>query len=406
MVSRHLRDVSGLGKDWPLLRIDAQGKTRPFGQLIALHLMGTQVAHPRVEWLCDGFIDGYFPGIPWFLDDHRPQGFLGRQFARRWAGELRLSHDIRYWNDDAVLAAMTRHGGDGPGDFRVGRPVVECHRHDEPWLIASERRAEVYSRLAVASNNGDGAGALLPGEFPKFTTCIRSKNGERRHVIVKYSEPVATTPAARRWADLLVCEHIASKLLNEKEAVFSPGELIVSDGRICLEVTRFDRIGSRGRRGCVSLAAWSDAYHGGHDAQRDSWPIAVSRMTARRWVTPETVNAVRKRWWFGRLIGNTDMHLGNLSFFLDDTRPLTLTPAYDMLPMVYQPGRHGVLPNRTHEPPLPMPEDRECWEIAAGWAQQFWARVSVHPCVSGEFRRVAHANCAAVRRARSCTLRK
>jgi hypothetical protein len=33
------------------------------------------------------------PGLSWFLDDQRPQGFLGRAFARR------VAEDIGAWPD-------------------------------------------------------------------------------------------------------------------------------------------------------------------------------------------------------------------------------------------------------------------------------------------------------------------
>jgi serine/threonine protein kinase HipA of HipAB toxin-antitoxin module len=46
-------------------------------------------------------------------------------------------------------------------------------------------------------------------------------------------------------------------------------------------------------------------------------------------------------YWFGRLIGNSDMHPGNLGFHLVDARPLELAPAHDMLPMFLAPSRTG-----------------------------------------------------------------
>ncbi len=104
---------------------------------------------------------------------------------------------------------------------------------------------------------------------------------------------------------------------------------------MCLEVTRFDRVGAYGRRGCVTLAAWSDA----HDGERDDWPRATARMVQGGWLGESAFDQVRQRWWFGRLIGNTDMHFGNLSFFVDGQLPFQLTPNYDMLPMLL-PARH------------------------------------------------------------------
>ncbi len=49
-----------------------------------------------------------------------------------------------------------------------------------------------------------------------------------------------------------------------------------------------------------------------------------------------------RRWAFGMLIGNTDMHHGNLSFIISlHGRPYALAPAYDILPMGFAPKVGG-----------------------------------------------------------------
>jgi hypothetical protein len=48
-------------------------------------------------------------------------------------------------------------------------------------------------------------------------------------------------------------------------------------------------------------------------------------------------------WAFGQLIGNTDMHNGNLSFMSEENCPLELSPVYDMLPMTFAPTSGGGL---------------------------------------------------------------
>lgn len=50
-------------------------------------------------------------------------------------------------------------------------------------------------------------------------------------------------------------------------------------------------------------------------------------MQQQRWIDADLVEQITLRWWFSRLIGNTDMHFGNLSFLLDHARPLTLCPS-------------------------------------------------------------------------------
>jgi len=51
----------------------------------------------------------------------------------------------------------------------------------------------------------------------------------------------------------------------------------------------------------------------------------------RELIAPETLRSIRLRQVFGGLIGNTDMHFGNLAFWFDDALPFRLAPAYDML---------------------------------------------------------------------------
>lgn len=132
-----------------------------------------------------------------------------------------------------------------------------------------------------------------------------------RRVIVKFGKRVDGNPMSRRWADLLICESLASQLLGEAGHASADDELVWSDDQLFLESTRFDRHGLHGRRGVVSLAACSDA----HDGVPDSWPAAAQRMSEQGWISADAVAQVISRWWFGRLIGNTDMHFGNLSFF-------------------------------------------------------------------------------------------
>ena len=392
-----VRDVRGLGAEWPLFRIDDQGRPHDFGRLTALYDRGSLVTTTRqTDWLRDEFIDGLFPGVPWFLDDQRLQGFLGRQFALRWSRDLGLPADILRWNDDAVLAALLLHGEDGPGNFILGERALERALQEAPEVVSRRDRHRRYDELARAALAGEPVGSSAAGEQPKFTTVVEGEDGVPRHVIVKFSEPVEGNPLGRRWADLLICEHLAGQVLAEQGIDSSVTELVWSQGRVCLEVTRFDRVGAHGRLGCVTLAAWSDA----HDGERDDWPAATRRMRLAGWLNDEVQEQVRRRWWFGRMIGNTDMHFGNLCFFLGDTLPLRVAPSYDMLPMLYRPSSSGAIVAREYLPPPPLPSDMHHWQEAAEWGELFWCRVVGHADISGEFRDLAMANADALARSR------
>lgn len=79
------------------------------------------------------------------------------------------------------------------------------------------------------------------------------------------------------------------------------------------------------------------------------------------------------------------MHLGNLAFFLDDTLPFRVAPAYDMLPMLWAPGSQGELTERQFAPAPPLPAMAESWREAASWAEDFWDRVAADPWLSPKF---------------------
>ncbi len=354
------RHVRGLGDRWLLYRIDGNGQPNAFGEFTALHGDGCLIATAQpVDWLRDEFRDGVFPGLPWFLDDMRPQGFLGRLFAQRSAHELGLDPDILRWNEDAVLTALLLRGDNGPGNFVLGDQALDRALRGTPETIPAPQRTERYAALAQATLAGERAGSSAAGEQPKFTACVEDADGSLRHVIVKFSESVEGNPVAQRWADLLICEHLASQLLGEHGHASARDELVWSQGQLCLESARFDRTGAHGRRGFASLAAWSDA----HDGVRDDWSNAAERM-----------------------------HFGNLGFFLDDALPLQLAPSYDMLPMLYRPAANGSLVPRDYQPPTPLPAALMHWRQAAAWAATYWRNVAQHLEISADFQRIAEGN--------------
>ena len=63
-----------------------------------------------------------------------------------------------------------------------------------------------------------------------------------------------------------------------------------------------------------------------------------------------------------------------------------------MLPMLYRPASNGAIVPRDFQPPPPLPDVLEDWQIAAAWAQTFWRRASQHADISAAFRAIAQAN--------------
>lgn len=393
------RQVGRAGSRWPLFRITPQGQAEPLGHLHALHgegyLFVPQIPCPA--FLHGEFGNGVFPGLPWFLDDQRPQGFLGRVFARRVAEEIGASPDLSRWQPDDIVLALLRHGDDQPGDLVLGELALQraLQRIVQPAHATSlAERPLVYPQQAEAALRGEDIGSSAGGEQPKFTATVE-QDGEVRPVIVKFSERTGT-PAAQRWADLLHCEHLAGNVLRDHGIAAAESEIVEAGGRVFLQSTRFDRTPEHGRRGFVSLAALDGAYYGhGHV---DWWQF--SRQLHRdQWLDHEDARRLGLYGWFGALISNSDMHLGNAGLILGNERPLGLVPAYDMLPMAFRPASSGEIVERPYVLALPTPEHRDDWREAAGMALDFWQRVSQSESISTGFQEIASTACQQLSRA-------
>lgn len=383
-------DIARAGSRWPLYRIDSEGRGAGLGELRALHGGGFhfEPAQPMPAFVHGSFSDGLFPGLPWFLDDQRPQGFLGRAFVRRVAADIGAPDDLVRWRADDVVLALLRHGEDEPGDLVLGEDALQRAMQAmlSPNAMDLSERATRYPEFAEAALAGEDIGSSAGGEQPKFTALLRAADGVRA-VIVKFSERT-TTPAGERWADLLQCEHLAGEVLREHGIAAAESEIVHADDRVFLQSTRFDRTPALGRRGLVSLAAL-DAAHYGH-GRIDWWKFAP-QLHRDGWLTADDARALAIRGWFGALIGNSDMHLGNASVVLRDARPLALAPSYDMLPMALRPASTGEIVARTLEIPAPLPEQRTDWLSAAAMALLFWERVAASDDISRSFRDIGAA---------------
>lgn len=311
---------------------------------------------------------------------------MGRAFARRYGALLGLRPDPTAWSAEDVLTALLRFGDDVPGNFVVGDAALERFERTAlraPDCVPAEWRSSRYVELAQAALAGELPASSAGGEQPKFVVCLDDA-GTYRHLIVKFS-PVRDTAAGTRWADLLVCEHLAAEAIRSHGVRACETTLCEAGGRVFLEVTRFDRVGAHGRRGFVSLMALANAYHG----QIDTWVSAADRLERDGWLPRDHADTLRLLWWLGGLLRNTDMHFGNVSFAFDAIRPLHLAPAYDMLPMHHRPTVAGEVVHREFEPPLPPPPQRRHWARAAPIAVAFWERVASDVRISADFREEA-----------------
>lgn len=153
-------------------------------------------------------------GLPWWLFDAHPQGYLGRAYARRSAGELGLPPRLADWCDADVIQALKQHGRDLVGDLLVSEPVQRAVIDlPQPPLVALTDRIRTYGRLSERAEAGELSSSLVGGEQPKFTGYVETNTGPA-HVIVKFSAR-EDNAVSERWRDLLLAEHHALETLHE-----------------------------------------------------------------------------------------------------------------------------------------------------------------------------------------------
>ncbi len=375
------RPIKGGADSFPVYRIDERGDVHLFGTLRALQ--GGEYWWKAAEAGGGRLMDH----LPWFVQDLRPDGFMGRAFAQREGAALGLPSRLADWSDDDLLVALSRRGDDCMGDLLVGEESLARYfqRAREPIpSVLPDDRAREYPRFARLALDGAPPGSSAGGEQPKFAVMLE---GERPcHALVKFSFET-TTAEGRRWADLLVCEHLALQTVKEAGIRATCSRIVEGGGRVFLEVARFDRVGRLGRLPLVSLGALEDEFFG----RRDNWIAASIRLEGARMICPEDAAALRWLSVFGILIGNTDQHFGNVSLIRGERERFTLAPAYDVLPMFYRPVGSEIAARR-YELPLPPPGASLQWQSARPWAERFWVRAATDERISPEFRRICREN--------------
>lgn len=362
--------VRGLG-EMPVYRVGADGGLRRLGVLVPVCPEGFVMRQ-------DDGASAYSAGLPWWLLDMRPQGFLGRAFAAGHAAALGLPAQLNDWTDTHALRALLVHGDDAVGNLLLG-DLARARFLDRPPPTAVG--LEDFPALAAAAERGEPPGSSAGGEQPKFAAFVG------RHVLVKFTA-AEDNPVTRRWRDLLAAEHLAAQVLLEAGIPAARSRLLDAGGRRFLEVERFDRAGTTGRRALHSLLALEAEFVG--DA-RSPWPVLTARLAAQGIVAPQAAAGAALLFAFGTLIGNADMHHGNLSFVAEHGRPYALAPAYDMLPMALRPLASGALPAMLPAAYLHPSVTPAVWRQALALAREFVARLPGEACFSPQWQPCAAA---------------
>jgi hypothetical protein len=368
------RPIHGLPYRIPVMRVERDGTITGAGELSPLE----HGAHWFEEPGGRGVL---YEGTPPFVADMQPEGYLGAAFAR-WHSDLALPSRLQDWNDDHRLIALALRGEDALGNLVLGDESLQ-RLWDQRQTGIEPAADNDYPALArqVADHP---VGSSVGGEAPKFLAFSETRGA---HVLVKFTSG-SGDEADQRWRDLLVAEAIALETLADHDCDVPPARVFDRSGRRFLEVERYDRCGVHGRIGVLSMAALDAEYVG----FGSGWSRVAVELAGQRLIVEEDVSRIRWLDAFGELIGNTDRHLGNISFYAEmpamPTAGQSLAPAYDMLPMTFAPAEGRTRP-AAFRPRPPGADEFEVWFSAARAACDYWERVAVSERVSPGFREIA-----------------
>ena len=373
------RNAFGSSDKIPLFVVDTHGNSK-----VAAYIRPLRVRGFFVE-LCPGGSPlllgvngtGVFDDLPYYIQDLRPQGFLGRQIAKDLAERsTEFPTDPARWHANHIGRYLLSNGDDLPGNFLFGEAgLLRVRKAPTPYT------RDQYPAIAEAVVSGELAGSSAGGEQPKFTVYSQEKS---TYVIVKFS-PAGNHAEAIRWRDILLTEFHATETLHADSVPAAKAELIETCGQLFLEAERFDRTGQYGRSSMISMQM-VDAEFAGDGAD---WPTVMRELTDKGLVSSQHYFESCVLWEFGYLINNTDMHLGNLSLGMVDNA-FSILPSYDMCSMGFAPARGQIKPfsfspKANHSKLNCLAGSKAAHERVRLLAKDFWERVANDNRISNEF---------------------
>lgn len=366
----------------PICCIDEKGT---LNQVATLHPIAPKGLY--LESHSETLSNKFYEHLPYLFEDLRPAGFLGR-LVPRLHPELGFPHDISLWTDNHCLVYLTRCGWDLIGNFIFGEKSEDnyvTNRIKRLDVVDASLRKKHYPRLAELVLTQGIAGSSAAGEQPKFLS-IRKTKGDLIPVFVKFSPPIVDA-VSRRVADLLICEHIVHEVLREHGRDAPQSCLIKGDDRLFLEMVRFDRNKLGGRLGMISLRALDLEFVG----QLRSWSETAKSLLKKKIINQEIYENIVWLDVFGKMIGNSDRHHGNISLFCTGEKIIGLTPVYDMLPMMYAPQQNQLV-HRTFDPTHSTSHETPVWNDVLSTARFFWAQIQRHTMISDGFKKLVVNN--------------
>jgi hypothetical protein len=360
----------------PIATVDTNGKNVPRGLLCRLQPDGYFFAGlSGASFLFNGCeFDALFDSLPYFMEDARPQGFLGRLIAQRLSSQSdEFPPDPDHWTVDQVGKYLLANGDDLPGDLVFGFSMMNRLRNP-PQIVSREN----YHEIAEATLEGITGVSSAGGEQQKFTAFISDIES---HVIVKFT-PSQDDLTSERWRDILVTEYHALSVLSDFGFPAAETTLYDQNGRYFLESKRFDRRGKFGRISMFSLRTVDAEFVG----SGGSWTDVYGSMVEADIATMFDHHNVVALELFGKLINNTDRHLGNLSVSIDG-ETFSLLPVYDMCSMGFAPKGSEVTSLKFEIPEFELTGSTFDSKRAVEAAIEFWKRVPNDPRTSNTLRK-------------------
>lgn len=318
--------------------------------------------------------NGLFDDLPFFLRDMAPKGFLGKMIAENLAeiDDSFPSH-LSDWKNEHIGRYLLANTDNSIGNLKFGnnatlnlRPSITKHYREDYLNLADD----IIGNEVILSSAG--------GEQQKFTTYCENIHS---HVLVKFS-PKGDDTNARRWKDILITEHYASKAINESGFVTAAETEILEYGdRLFLESVRFDRSGEQGRRSMLSLSIIDAEFVG----FGDNWVNSTRKLHEQGLLSSQDYINVEYLAVFAKMIHNTDTHLGNISFGTH-RNGFALLPIYDMCSMGFAPKSNGEVTPFSFKLPETFKIKEVDLALVKQQAKSFWNSIAKDERISDEFR--------------------
>ena len=236
--------------------------------------------------------------------------------------------------DESVYLLQSGSDRTGALDFQESASIYKPRHHDSASLEDLCRAAELLATEKTVPPDLEAAlfhGSSIGGARPKAAV-----SGSHCKYVAKFSVSTDTF-------NIVKAEYVAMKLAAAVGLDVAPVSLQESAGRDVILVERFDRGQGDGEGDWTRKSLVSGLTVLGLDekwAREASYPDLVEQIRLHGVNFKTDARELFSRMLFNVLIGNTDDHARNHSFFVEG-ESIRLTPAYDVTPFPRAGGEAG-----------------------------------------------------------------